>query len=75
MQNLLLSLDKVNRRVLEDAADRERARLPLFPGCLGEGLNCSASISVTELGKSAPKPPCRACNPDRRNYRQRETVK
>jgi hypothetical protein len=36
MQALFASLDERNRRFLLDAADRERARLPLFPAFLAD---------------------------------------
>ena len=51
MQALLSSLDGPNRRVLEEAAERERARLPLFPACFREGAG-ESEVSSRKYSES-----------------------
>jgi hypothetical protein len=51
MQTLISSLDAPNRRVLEEAAERERARLPLFPACFREEA-AESELSSRKYGQS-----------------------
>jgi hypothetical protein len=58
MQAMLSSLDDANRRVLEAAAERERARLPLFPACFREGAESESSLKYGSPESGTLHPSC-----------------